>query len=183
MEYDADARAGITGGFDRIAYLLELEAADGIAEYVWVSLDAFTDDLGKIGVPTAASGASFAVDVTKMNVASNVEGLVTGNGLRSGNIEFWPNNYGPANDAGVPGAAADVYDFGDQPGDPLDGYGCMQVHDHEAGQTLLAINNWKGGARADLGIGNGEGRARDWTFTANAGAYTSARLRVFVRSE
>jgi sialate O-acetylesterase len=182
IAYDVDDRSLVTSGFDRIAYLVELESADGTQSYVWVSMDAFSDDLGKIGVPTAASGAKFAVDVGDMSVVSNVPAIANGRGLRGGSIEFWPNNYGPANGANVPGAAGDVYDFGDQPGPPREGYGSMQVHDHEAKRTLLAINHWSAGARADLGIGNSDGRARDWTFAANAGTYTSARLRVFVRA-
>ena len=68
-------------------------------------MDAFTDDLGKIGVPTVQSGAHFQQNVANMNVYSNVKGIVTGTGLAGGNIEFWPNNYGPANAANVPNAS------------------------------------------------------------------------------
>ena len=37
------------------------------------------------------------------------------------------------------------------------------------------------GENADLGIGNSEGSTRDWTFTKNAGNYSSKRLRIYVR--
>ena len=77
---------------------------------------------------------------------------MTGTDLAGGNIEFWPNNYGPDNSANVPNASSEVYDFGDQPTDPADGYGSMQVHNHDAKQTLFALNHWSEGSRADLGI-------------------------------
>ena len=83
-------------------------------------------------------------------VRCNVPGVVEGVGIAGGNIEFWPNNYGPANGAQVPGASDSLYDFGDQTGDPRDGYGCMQVHNHDAKQTLFAVNHWR--------EGKGEGR-------------------------
>ncbi len=179
--YDVDNRDRIDGAFDRIAYFLELQSLDAATEYVYVSVDAFTDDLGKIGIPTIASKALFQTNVTNMNVVSNVESIVTGEALTGGNIEFWPHNYGPPNSGGVPNASAALWDFGDQYSAPEDGYGCMQIHNHEAKQTIIAINNWKSGSRADVGIGNSEGKTRDWTFTANAGSYDVKRLRVLVR--
>ena len=57
----------------------------------------------------------------------------------------------------------------------------MQVHNHDAKQTLFALNPWVAGTGADLGIGNGPSSgAPDWTFAANAGAYPVKRLRVLV---
>ncbi|MGQ9731094.1 MAG: sialate O-acetylesterase [Candidatus Zipacnadales bacterium] len=181
ITYDVDNRAQVTGSFDRIAYFLELEKPGEPTRYVYVSMDAFTDDLGKVGVPTVASGAVFQTKVTNLNVVSNMPGIVTGENLTGGNIEFWPHNYGPANKAGVPKASGSLWDFGDQYSEPVDGYGSMQVHNHEAGQTLFAINHWKAGAKADIGIGNSDGDTRDWTFKANASEYTVKRLRVLVR--
>ena len=66
-------------------------------------------------------------------------------------------------------------------GPPVDGYGCMQVHNHEAQANIFAVNRWKGGATADLGIGNSTGQTRDWTFTSNVAQYEVKRLRVLVR--
>jgi sialate O-acetylesterase len=109
-----------------------------------------------------------------------VKELTTGT-IGSGQIEFWPNNYGPANGTNVPGASNEVYDFGDQIGEPKDGYGSMQVHNLVAKQTIFAINHWVAGAGADLGFGNSDGNSRDWTFAANAGSYVTKKLRVFVR--
>ncbi|NLC56098.1 MAG: sialate O-acetylesterase [Armatimonadetes bacterium] len=182
ITYDVDRRAQIRRPFDRIAYFLELRKPGEQKQYLFVSMDAFTDDLAKIGVPTVASQAVFQQPVTNLQVVSNVPGIVNGEGL-AGNIEFWPHNYGPLNASGVPNASAEVWDFGDQYSDPVDGYGSMQVHNPEAKQTLFAFNNWKAGASADIGIGNSDldARTRDWTFAANAGSYSRKTLRVLVR--
>jgi sialate O-acetylesterase len=181
ITYDVDNHGKIQQPFDRIAYFLELQEADGNTQYLYVSMDAFTDALDKIGVPTVASGAHFQQNVANMNVYSNVKGIVTRTGLAGGNIEFWPNNYGPANSANVPNASAQVWDFGDEPSGPADGYGSMQVHNHAAKQTLFALNHWREGSHADLGIGNQATGNPDWTFAANAGSFQAKRLRVFVR--
>jgi sialate O-acetylesterase len=181
ITYDADNRASIKKPFDRIAYFLELQAKDGETQYLYVSMDAFSQDLGKIGIPTFKSGACFQQNVAAMNVYSNVKGIVTGSNLTGGNIEFWPNNYGPENTANVPNASSQVWDFGDQIADLADGYGSMQVHNHDAKQTLFALNHWREGSHADLGLGNQPAGNPDWTFAGNAAAYQSKRLRVLVR--
>jgi sialate O-acetylesterase len=181
IQYDADNHQSIAQPFDRIAYFMELQTADGNTDYVYVSMDAFTTNLEKIGVPTLKSGAHFQRNVAGLNVYSNVKGIEAGTALAGGNIEFWPNNYGPANSANVPNASGEVYDFGDEPADPVDGYGSMQVHNHDAKQTLFALNHWSEGSRADLGIGNQPAGNPDWTFAGNAGTYQAKRLRVLVR--
>ncbi len=181
VRYDVDRHADIRGPFDRIAYMLELTLPSGETQYAYVSMDAFTADASKIGLPALSSGAVFRQNVTNMNVISNVAGVVPGMGLKGGNIEFWPNNYGPPNSNSVPNASGEKWDFGDEPGEPRDGYGCMQVHNHEARQTIFAINNWKAAGSADIGIGNRPTDNPDWTFAANAGTYIAKRLRVLVR--
>jgi sialate O-acetylesterase len=115
-----------------------------------------------------------------MNIVSNVKGVRTGSGLGGGNVEFWPNNYGPANGAKVPNASSEVYDFGDDPAEPADGYGSMQIHNHDAKQTIFAFNHWTAGDKADVGIGNQATGNSDWTFAANAGSFPVRRLRVLV---
>jgi sialate O-acetylesterase len=166
--------------FDRIAYFLELQSADGNSQYLYASMDAFTDSLKKIAVPTLRSGARFQQPVSNLTVYSNVKGIVTGSDLAGGNLEFWPSNYGPANAAKVPNASAQIFDFGDEPSEPADGYGSMQIHNHDAKQTLFALNHWREGNRADVGIGNQPQGNPDWTFAGNAGSYTAKRLRVLV---
>jgi sialate O-acetylesterase len=180
IRYDVD-RSGEVQSFDRVGYLLELNSAAYGDQKVFVTMNAFTDDVKKIGIPTVASQAVFQQTVESMDVYSNVDSLATGVSLATGNIEFWPHNYGTQNGAGIKGASGNVYDFGDQSAPPQDGYGCMQVHNYAAGQTLLAINHWGSGAEADLGIGNSSGQTRDWTFAGNAGSYSEKRLRVYVR--
>jgi sialate O-acetylesterase len=181
ITYDVNNSAKIGSKFDRIAYFLELQATDGDTQYLYVAMDAFTDAPNKIAVPAVQSGARFQQPVANLNVYSNVKGIVSGTGLAGGNIEFWPNNYGTANAANVPNASAQVYDFGDEPSEPGDGYGCMQVHNHEAKQTLFALNHWREGSKADIGIGDQPQGNPDWTFAANAGSYAAKRLRVLVR--
>src|SRR6185295_19714475 len=93
--------------------------------------------------------------VSHLNIFSNVKGIGTVTNLAGGNMEFWPNNYAPNNAAKVPNASSEVYDFGDDPAEPAEGgYGSMQVHNYSARQTILALNHWNEGAKADLGIGN-----------------------------
>jgi sialate O-acetylesterase len=181
LNYQANNSVRLEKPFDRVAYFLELTGADGNTEYIYVSMDAFTDKLEKIGVPTLKSGARFQQNVGNLNVYSNVKGIVSGAGLKGGNIEFWPNNYGPGNSAGVPNASSQVWDFGDEISDPADGYGSMQVHNHDAKQTLFALNHWREGNRADVGIGNQPTGNPDWTFAGNAGSFEAKRLRVLVR--
>ena len=181
IDYTVNASKQFIGKFDRIAYFLELQRFGEETQWVYASMDAFTDDLTKIAVPTFASKASFQQDVDNLNVVSNVRGIVSGEGLPGGNIEFWPDNYGANNAMSVPNANSSVYDFGDERSAPVDGYGCMQVHNHDAGQTIFAVNQWKGAGAADVGIGNSEGKTRDWTFTSSASQYETKRLRVLVR--
>ena len=111
---------------------------------------------------------------------TGMSGIVTGTGLAGGNIEFWPSNYITHNSANVPNASNDTYDFGDQPGGRGNGHGSMQVHNHDAKQTLFALSNWNGGSGAGLGIGNQPTGHPDWTFAGNAGSYRTKRLRVLV---
>ena len=181
ISYERDNHSKIHRPFDRIAYFVELQNQDGNNQDVFVSMGAFTTDIAKIGVPYFGSGEFYQQNVTNMDVFSNVGSILTGTGLSGGNIEFWPNNYAQANSAHVPNASDAVFDFGDQPTDPSDGYGSMQVHNHDARQTLFAINHWSEGLHADVGLGNqGQGNP-DWTFAGNAGNYTAMRLVVFVR--
>ncbi|MCE9565134.1 MAG: serine/threonine protein kinase [Planctomycetes bacterium] len=179
--YDEDRHTRITKPFDRIAYFIELRRAESEVQYLYVSMAAFTTDLKKIGVPTVSSGASFQMNVANMSVVSNVSGIVTGTGITGGNIEFWPNNYGPVNARNVPNADPSKHDFGDQMTPPQDGHGCMQVHNHNAKQTLFAVNNWRSGNKAEIGIGNNPKGHPDWTFTGTASNYRIKRLRVLVR--
>lgn len=176
----------LVGPFDRVAYYVELQTALGGLQYAWVSADAFTDDAGKIGIPSSSTGAIFQQGLTNMNIVSNVAGVSTGNGI-AGQIEFWPTNYSAPNGAGVTGASGALYDFGDTRTE-TGRYGSMQIHNVAAAQTVFAFNNW-GSAKTptdpaqniDLGIGNGTGENPDWTFAQNGANYTIKSIQVLVR--
>jgi hypothetical protein len=179
------------GGINRLGYYLELDNGSG-SQWVWVSMNAFTQDLTKIGVPTRASEAFWQQIVNNMNVESNVPGLVTGQGITTGNIEFWPYDYYPENTVNIPGANPNTYDFGDR-SFFSDNYASMQIHNYGARQTLFAWNAWGFGGGGfgrpndDLGIGNNtvitpDGRVNpDWTFRGNAANYTLKNLEVWVK--
>ncbi len=179
--YDEDRSGTHPGEVDRIAYFLDLITQDGQRQYAFVSMDAFTQDRAKMGVPALATGVRFQQEVSGLLVRSNVPGVETGDGLR-GFIEFWPCNYGPQNTAKVPGASDSHYDFGDQISERTpEGYGSMQIHNLGAKQVVLAYNNWRAKGAADLGIGNSPSGHPDWTFTKSAARYKTARLMVLVR--
>ena len=180
IQYKTDNHTILKGTVDRVAYAMELQDTKGATQWVYASMDAFTGDLAKLGVPTAASDAHFQQDVARLSVSSNVPGIVTGENLDGGNIEFWPNNYGPMNSASVPNASDQTYDFGDQPSGPVEGYGSMQIHNHNAKQTLFALNQWRAGTGGDAGIGNAPTGNPDWTFAKNIETYAALRVRVFV---
>lgn len=191
--YSVDNHAGITNT-SRVAYYLELRESKGPLRYVWVSMDSFTQNSTKMGIPTLASGAVFQQNVTNMNVYSDVSAIVAGTGMTGGNIEFWPYGYNPTNKVGVPGANDAVFDFGDQSSGGGN-YGSMQIANHDAGQMLISLNGWgRNNTGLDLGIGNNllyctdtsalinsfTSINPDWTFRGNAGAYTVKRLQVYV---
>jgi len=171
------------GPFKRIAYYLELQTGSNAPEYIWTSMDAFTHDATRIGVPTSASGAIHHRILNRLNVVSNKAGIVTGTDIATGNIEFWPTDYDAINAAGIPGASATLYDFGDNR-KTTGSHGSMQIHNHGSGQTLFAISNWGNASsttnKFGMGIGNGTGSNPDWTFASNSANYSSRKLHVLV---
>jgi sialate O-acetylesterase len=179
--YDVDRRQEVTGRFDRVAYYLETRRPDGSEQFVFVSMEAFTDDLDKIGVPAVGTQARFQQAAANLQIRSNVPAVASGDGI-AGQIEFWPCDYGPENAAKVVGASESAYDFGDRIADNVpDGYGSMQVHNPAARQVVFAYNNWKAKGGGDIGIGNAPSGHPDWTFSKSAGSYAAARLQVLVR--
>ena len=170
------------GSFSRVAYYLELRKEGEDLQYIWTSMDAFTDDACKIGFPTIASGAVYQQIVDNMNIFCNVDGVVTGTGITTGNIEFWPWNYSSANAIGIPNAdsGGNVYDFGDTISTGGN-YGSMQVHNHGASQVLMAINRWNSASTMNLGIGNQPSGNPDWTFNYNSAEYIVKTLQVYAK--
>ncbi|MEZ5940726.1 MAG: choice-of-anchor D domain-containing protein [Planctomycetaceae bacterium] len=188
VPYVVDNSASIANGsFNRIAYYLELDTGSGL-QWVFVSADAFTTITSDIGVPSiAGSNKVFQEILSNMDVMSNVPGIVTGHSLSTGNIEFWPFDYGGNNVTGIPNASS-TYDFGDQ--NAFAGqFGSMQIHNHDldgagpgnAGQTIFALNRFNAtGTAHDIGIGTNPGSFPDWTAQSNAGIYTVKNLQILV---
>ena len=170
--------AAYIGSFTRVAYYLELQKEGEDLQHLWVSMDAFTNRADKLGLPTFNSGAVYQQLVNNMNIYCNVPGVVTGTGITTGNIEFWPWNYSDDNAKGIPNASNDVYDFGDTCSYNFN-YSCMQVHNYGASQTLFALNHWNGGP-LEIGIGNQPTGNPDWTFANNGGNYLVKTLQVLV---
>ena len=178
LPYEIDRHRDF-GPISRVAYYLELRQPGGNLQYVWVSMDAFTGDAGKIGIPTVDTGAVFQQTVDNLHIWSNVDGIQSGTRTQ-GSIEFWPTNYAEPNSAGIEGANGGTYDFGDQP--TPGNYGSMQVHDFQNSTTLFAYNKWGGGGGNTwqcLGIGNNPNGQPDWTFTENSGNYDIRRLEIY----
>jgi hypothetical protein len=161
--------------FSRVAYYLELDG-----DYVWISMNTFTTDARKIGVPCLSlkcgdgmTPSVFQQDLTNVNVVSNVAGL-SGTGL-PGNIEFWPYNYSPGSTGSFDTNDANTYGGN---------FGSMQIH-LSLGRTVFAFNHFNDGSVADLGIGNsgGIGFGSDWSLAENADSYQVRTLKVFTNAQ
>jgi len=163
------------GSFARVAYYLELEHPTYGQQFLWVSMDTFTDDASLLGVPNMSASLQQQL-LDNLNIISNVPAVTNLEGV-PGNIEFWNTNYTNANGLPVPGASDSTYDFGDTP--TPGGYGSMQIHSYTAGEVLFAYNNWNS-SLANLGIGNQPSGNPDWTFNGNADQYTFKSLWVLV---
>jgi sialate O-acetylesterase len=182
ISYPIDHSATSKGRVKRITYVVELTTNEGVEKWVIISMDAFSPDAAKIGVPVQSTGVRLAVKVKNMQVFSNVPGIVTGD-IPEGNIEFWGCSYIAANAAQIPGASSAVYDFGDAMTNPgVAGYGSMQIHNFAAGQVIFAYNNFRSHT-PDIGIGNAPGRHPDWTSSQSAANYTRAVLRIYAEFE
>ncbi|MDD4102570.1 MAG: 9-O-acetylesterase, partial [Kiritimatiellae bacterium] len=177
--YNADESAS-AGDFSRVAYILQLQQGDNVS-YVFAAMDAFTKDVKLLGIPYAGSGIKHQAKVANLTVRSNVDGIPLLDRSDGGNIEFWGLNYGHQNQLDLPGADNAKYDFDDMPAS--DGtYGCLQIHSWKDKVTLLAYNNFNGGADCDIGIGSNKGGGHpDHTFAANGAQHSVRRLSVFVK--
>ena len=184
--YAVDEEFFYNGAFDRVAYCLELTDKNGVAKWVWVSMDAFTDNLFNVAIPTVERGRLFQQKVGHMNVyASANSGVVTGTDIATGNIEFWPSNYQEGTALGDIGGDGAAFDWDDKGGSVGYGYGSMQIHNWGARQTVMAVNSFgaNNGDKVCVGIGpNNSGTGSpDWTHAYNASDFVKRRLWVFVR--
>ncbi|MDE0707793.1 MAG: hypothetical protein OSB33_02475 [Candidatus Poseidoniales archaeon] len=186
IPYSIDDSATIDFTFDRVAYHLELQKPGEDRIWVFVSFPSLTMHADEIGIPTFASGVEFKQLLSDVQVESNHPNLTGLGDIDTGVIEFWGTNYAANNGYGVPNADGSLFDYGDiQSGDDTAGYGSMQIHDYESGETLFSYSAWgyaSGGSGDDLGIGNNpdsEGNP-DWTFSQNCGDYEIKTLTVMV---
>jgi hypothetical protein len=179
-----NAATAAPGGFDRVAYYLELTNATGTT-WVYASMDAFTTAVAQTGLPHATNNnVSFQRSVSNLEVASNVAGVKTGSFDR-GQIEMWHHSYSATDPNTVFGSSNTLYDWGDTltTASPS-GYGSFQIHNTVGRQVVLAYNRWASNSTADnddIGIGSSTGANPDWTFAANAATYTNRKLVVLVR--
>ena len=182
IRYDVDNKTDITGQIVSIAYFMKLTRG-GNDSYVFVSMDPFTLDVKKIGVPVKAVGERFQTKVKNLLVKSNVPGVANGS-FPEGNIEFFDCNYAQQNAAAIPGASDATFDFGDKMDtNQSPGYGCMQVHNFTQKQTVFSFNQWPAGSNCDLGIGNSPTGNPDWTFRSNAKEYQAGTLLILVKTK
>jgi hypothetical protein len=163
VPYAQNDTAKVTS-FTRVAYRLQLDADE-----VWVELDAFTTEIGKIGVPAEWVFQSSVTNVVVYSFASNQKHVLAPS---MGNIELWHHCYGEGADG--------KYDANDafRPSEPHC-YGSMQLH--VSGSPVLAFNRWVNTDPIDLGIGRAPSGEPDWTFSGTAANFKQRRLEVFVR--
>jgi len=188
VTYTVDNSTNITAdSFSRIAYYLETVSGT-TTNWVYVSMDAFTTDPTKVGVPTTTSGEFYHYNlpaISNANIYTSLAGITSTTGVNTVLLEFWPSNYGTGNDYGVPGADGATYDFGDGGAGTSAGHACMQIHNYGAGQVLFAYNRWGGAGTSEFGMGNQvAGSGPDWTFnTDNISTYSSRTLLILVRGK
>ena len=177
-----NAATAAPGGFDRVAYYLELTNGSGTT-WVFASMDAFTTAVAQTGLPHAANNnVTFQRSVANLEVASNVAGVKTGTFDRA-QIEMWHHSYSAADPNTVFGSSNTLYDWGDTISTTASGYGSFQIHNTVGRQVVLAYNRWASSTtdNDDVGIGSSTGAQPDWTFAANTATYTSRKLVVLVR--
>lgn len=176
IKYIQDNSAKFTGKVKKIIYYIELVNKKGDKDFAFIMMDAFTGDVRKIGVPVIKSGFSFAGKVKNLKVITNSKNIKT-QSADEGRIEFWPKNYKNTNEAKIPGANNNVFDFGDT---PVAGgnYGSMQIHNPTLKETIFAFNGFVKKDH-DLGLGNQKKGHPDWTFAGNSNTYSKAILKVY----
>lgn len=180
--YALDASAD-GSAFSRVAYVLQLEQADGRVDWIMTAFDTVTNDVKAIGVP-AVSKALLNTRVRNLTVRSNLRSIREVTDYDGGSIEFWNCGYYTWTGDVVSGGSGAVFDFNDKPVEvDKPGCGSMQVHDWKGGHTLWSYCDFNSWCKCNsLGIGdNRSGGHPDWSYTDSAGRYRSRTLDVFVR--
>ena len=170
-------------GVEKVGYLLELENNEGDTSFAFAEMDAFDTDSDKL-ILTAQKDLARRFAVKNLRVRTNAQG-VKGTDGANGFVEFYTCNYSPKKMDAPACGDAKAYDCNDtpQPGcvDGL-GYGCLQIHNLDAKETVLAFNHFNSAdAVCDVGLGNAPGGNPDWTFAKSAAAWKTRRISVWVK--
>ena len=194
------------GPLDRIGYYMEYaQTADEPLKYVFVSFDAMTNDISKIGVPTAPSGIFYQQTVKNLHVTTNVtedDGLIYDPSTMSqtnpsqatphetythntGYLEFWAGSYtATIGNNALPGSDA-IYDINDTRSNDS-GHGSMQIHSLDTEQTIFALNAFNQTKQFGIGTNpkasaNNSGSQKDWTFDTSKSGYAIANIYTFAK--
>jgi len=169
------------GEFSRVNYLLVLKDKNLKVDYVAASVDAFTKDAGKLGIPFKMQH-SFNQVVEGLRYESSFPNIVS-RAPSPAVLEITGKNYRSAVSKKLDGGAAKLFDFDDTFA-ASGSYGCFQLHDQRRKKTIFAYNNFRGGNGCDIGIGNnpavGPKSNPDWTFSKSGNKYISAELYISV---
>ena len=182
--------------FDRVGYYMEYAPTlNDPLTYVFVSFDAMTNDIGKIGIPTSTSGEFYQQIVNNLEVTTNAtaaQGLIndpaTGQQAAAnttishnqGYIEFWPSNYVQAKSGIIPYGDSSTFDINDSGGSTAAGHGSMQVHSLDTQQTIFALNHLIGNKQYGIGTNPTATGQPDWTFDESKTGYAIANVYTFV---
>ena len=171
-DYITDNSLSFQGKLTKLAYYFKLTDKKGNVTWAFASMDPFTQDLADVGVP----GKSIQQVVNNLEVLSNMPGVEKGK-FAAGYIEFTPFTYVGTKTNKISNGTNkfDVNDKFTNTGS----YGCMQIHNHQKEQTVIAFNHFYS-YMPEFGIGNDPNPKKqpDWTFARNCSQYKSAELIV-----
>ena len=165
----------------KIGYFMFLNNKNG-ERYVYATVNPFSQDIKKLGIPTVANKAYFQQKVTNLTVKTNAPNLTSGN-FADGNVEIWSSDYNAGNSAKIDGASDAAFDFGDGGGNSnRNGFGSFQLHNYALKEVVFALNKFAG--PVDVGIGNNSPNQHlDYTFSGNSRNYDYGILLIMVEVE
>ena len=176
IKYITDNSASFKGKVKKIIYSVELVSSQNNREWAVIGMDAFTDDVKKIGVPVIKTDFTFAGTVKNLKVITNSKNIKT-KSAPEGRLEFFPRNFTNKNIDNIPGASDAAFDFGDK-AERGGNYGSMQIHNPAAKETIFAFNAFTKPTK-DIGLGNNPKGHPDWTFSGSGKNYSQAILKVY----
>ena len=171
--------------FDRVGYYIEYAPNyDSELHYAFVSMDAFTDDITKIGVPNVESGIFWQRTVKNLEVSTNIpanEAKLTAGSFHQGYLEFWPSNYSQGKSNVINAGSGSIFDINDSGGSTASGHGSMQVHNVDTQETIFAVNHFNGNKQYGAGNNLHNNNGTDWTHDETRTGYQIANIYMFVR--